>query len=126
MNTPYARLLDRYERIALLQSCNHLLSWDQETHLPTKAVSYRAKQRAAFSEEVHNLKTAPEVGDWIEDSPCADRVIAWAPAPRPLGGEGAGESRAKARRGAKKAAVPLEAAFDDESADAEPAAGEEA
>lgn len=68
MNTAYADLVDHFEKIALLQSCNHLLSWDQETHLPSKGVQYRAKQRAALSEEVHTLKTAPEVGDRIDEA----------------------------------------------------------
>ncbi len=62
----YEQLVRHQEKIALLQSCNALLSWDQETYLPPKGVAYRAQQRAALSEQVHALKTSDAVGTWLE------------------------------------------------------------
>ncbi|MDB2346261.1 carboxypeptidase M32 [bacterium] len=62
----YQDLVQRHEEIALLQACNALLSWDQETNLPAKGVAYRAQQRAALSEKVHELKTSDDVTKWLD------------------------------------------------------------
>ena len=62
----YEALVARHEEMALLSSCNALLSWDQETNLPPKGVAYRARQRAALSERVHALKTDDDVVRWLD------------------------------------------------------------
>ena len=85
MNAAYQDLVRRYEDIALLQSCNALLSWDQETNLPAKGVPYRARQRAVLSEKVHALKTDAVVGEWLdacqdaakEDSEAGGNLRCW-------------------------------------------------
>ncbi len=72
----YKQLVERHEEIATLSSCAALLSWDQETYMPAKAVTYRAKQRAYLSQQSHMLTTAPEVAKWLDDcGPCADDTI---------------------------------------------------
>jgi len=75
--TPYDSLQQRAREIALYGSAASVLSWDQETYLPSKANAYRAEQLGQFAGLTHRLATAPEVGDWIkacEDHPpiCAD------------------------------------------------------
>jgi len=61
----YRKLLKRAGEIALLESTNSTLSWDEETYMPTKALAHRAEQTAWLSREAHRLFTAAKVGDWI-------------------------------------------------------------
>lgn len=61
----YRKLLKRAREIALLDSTNSALSWDEETYLPTKALAHRAEQMAYLSGRAHRLFTASQVGDWI-------------------------------------------------------------
>jgi carboxypeptidase Taq len=71
---PYTKLLKRFRQIALLGSSAELLSWDQETFMPPKALAWRAEQLAHLSGATHRLATASSVGDWIkacEDHPFA-------------------------------------------------------
>jgi carboxypeptidase Taq len=71
---PYQKLLARSREIALLDGAANLLSWDQETYMPARALEFRADQLAHLSGLTHRLFTAPEVGDWIkacEDHPFA-------------------------------------------------------
>jgi carboxypeptidase Taq len=63
---PYKKLLKRFRQIALLGSTAELLSWDQETFMPPKAVAWRAEQLAHLSGATHRLATAKTVGDWIK------------------------------------------------------------
>ncbi|HSP20407.1 MAG TPA: carboxypeptidase M32, partial [Myxococcaceae bacterium] len=43
-----------------------LMSWDQETYLPSKAGPARAAQLATLQGLYHQRLVAPEVGDWLE------------------------------------------------------------
>ncbi len=63
--TAYRNLLERAREIALVDSAAALLSWDEETYMPRKALPYRAEQMAHFSGWSHRRFTAAEVGDWI-------------------------------------------------------------
>ncbi|MFC4990670.1 carboxypeptidase M32 [Rubritalea tangerina] len=69
MSSAYAALADRHREIALLHSCSSTLGWDQETHLPPSALTYRADQLSYLSgkayalssgKDYHNLLTAAE------------------------------------------------------------------
>ena len=71
---PYRRLAERMREIALVDSAGSLLSWDQETYMPPKAIGYRADQLAFLSGWTHRLFTAPEVGQWI--GACQERGYA--------------------------------------------------
>lgn len=76
MPTPpaqYQSLLDRNREISLLHSAASLLSWDQQTYLPARAVDHRAEQLSYFSGQAHALFTAPEVGAWI--AACEDLAL---------------------------------------------------
>jgi carboxypeptidase Taq len=74
--SPYQKLLARAREIALIESASHLLSWDQETYMPPKALEFRADQGAYLSGWTHRLFTASEVGDWIKA--CEDHSYATA------------------------------------------------
>ena len=63
----YGKLLKRAREIALLDSAGSLLSWDEETYLPAKALEHRAAQMAYFSGQAHRLFTATKVGEWISE-----------------------------------------------------------
>lgn len=71
---PYRSLTDRLREIALLHSTSALLSWDQQTYMPPRAVAHRADQLGYFSGKAHALFTAPEVGGWI--AACEDLGLA--------------------------------------------------
>ncbi|HZJ55296.1 MAG TPA: carboxypeptidase M32, partial [Myxococcaceae bacterium] len=49
-----------------------LLSWDQETYLPSKAGPARAAQLATLQGLYHQRLVAPEVGEWLEQAGRAD------------------------------------------------------
>lgn len=63
----YRKLLKRAREISLLSSTNEVLSWDEETYLPTKALDHRAEQMAYLSGRAHRLFTATQVGEWISE-----------------------------------------------------------
>jgi carboxypeptidase Taq len=62
---PYQKLLKRTREIALVSSTVGLLSWDNQTYMPPKALAFRAGQLAHFSGQAHRLFTAKKVGDLI-------------------------------------------------------------
>ncbi|MFN0130487.1 MAG: carboxypeptidase M32 [Verrucomicrobiales bacterium] len=64
-DSAYQKLRIRMREAALLRSSAHVLSWDQETHLPANGVSWRATQLGVLSRHVHELVTSPEIGDWL-------------------------------------------------------------
>ncbi len=66
----YENLLSLSRELTLLRSTASLLGWDQETNLPPKGVAFRAEQLGYLSGRVHEMFTAPHVGDWI--SHCED------------------------------------------------------
>ena len=68
--SPYKKLIQRSEEIALYSSTSALLGWDQETCIPKKGLNYRAEQCAFFGGKAHSLFTDPQVGNWI--SCCED------------------------------------------------------
>jgi carboxypeptidase Taq len=63
----YRKLLKRVREIGLLDSTNSVLSWDEETYLPTKALAHRAEQMAYLSGRAHRLFTASQVGDLMAE-----------------------------------------------------------
>lgn len=71
---PYGKLLERTKEIALAGSAASLLSWDQETYMPQKALAHRAEQLAFLGGWTHRMFTSPEVGDWIKA--CEDHGFA--------------------------------------------------
>src|SRR5678810_142578 len=70
---PYDQLRQRTREIAFVASASNLLSWDQETYMPPKALGFRAEQMAYLSGWTHRQFTAPEVGGWI--AACEDKAF---------------------------------------------------
>src|SRR5688500_17362649 len=64
---PYNELLERMRQIAMVGSASALLSWDQETYMPPKALAFRAEQMGYFSGWSHRMFIAPEVNRWLEE-----------------------------------------------------------
>ena len=52
--------------IALLESTNALLGWDERTLLPIRAGAYRAEQMTCLSGLIHQRSTDPQVGEWLD------------------------------------------------------------
>ena len=63
----YRKLLKRARAIALLESTNNALSWDEETGMPPNGLAHRAEQMAYLSGQAHRLFTSAKVGDWITE-----------------------------------------------------------
>lgn len=56
----YESLCELARERALISTTASVLSWDQETFLPTKALDHRAKQLGWLSGKAHELATSPE------------------------------------------------------------------
>lgn len=70
----YAELKKRMIEIALLDSTDSVLSWDQEAYLPSKAIDHRAEQLAQISRLTHEWFVDPRVGDLIAAVESSDLV----------------------------------------------------
>ena len=62
----YDELRRDLREAAVLASAGALLSWDQETLLPPRGFQLRAEQLAALSGIVHERRTRPQVGEWLD------------------------------------------------------------
>ena len=51
---------------ALLESVAELLGWDERTYLPLAAGAYRAEQMTYLAGLIHQRRTDPRVGRWLE------------------------------------------------------------
>ena len=70
----YQLLCDRSREAALIDSVQQVLEWDERTMLPPAGGSYRAEQAAYLAGLVHQKKTDPQIGQWLDeliDSPLA-------------------------------------------------------
>ncbi|MFS8572744.1 MAG: carboxypeptidase M32, partial [Clostridia bacterium] len=52
--------------VSALGTAEAILSWDQETYMPPGGAEARARHRAALARLRHELFTAPEVGELLE------------------------------------------------------------
>ncbi|MES2982124.1 MAG: carboxypeptidase M32 [Verrucomicrobiota bacterium] len=51
-------LLDQVRQITLIEQIGSVLSWDQETYLPSKSAEYRAEQLSYIAAHAHELSTS--------------------------------------------------------------------
>jgi carboxypeptidase Taq len=68
----YDELVGRARALALLGSCSAVLSWDEQTYMPTGGASHRGGQMALLAGLYHERATDPRVGELLsvlEDSP---------------------------------------------------------
>jgi carboxypeptidase Taq len=54
------------QEVALIESIDAVLSWDERTMLPPAAGSYRAEQIAYVARWLHERRTDPRAGEWLE------------------------------------------------------------
>ncbi len=69
MSTAYDDLLDRYERVAMLNQFDGVravLYWDQQVMMPEGGTPARAKQRSVVSSLEHEILTDDETGDLLD------------------------------------------------------------
>lgn len=59
-NKSYQQLHKISKEIAILDSINRLLEWDQETYMPKGGTSFRSQQRESLASHVHKQKTGPK------------------------------------------------------------------
>jgi len=53
-------LFDRVREVALVNSAGQILSWDQETYLPSGSADYRAEQLSYLAAHAHKLATSED------------------------------------------------------------------
>ncbi|MGD9647647.1 MAG: carboxypeptidase M32, partial [Pirellulales bacterium] len=63
----YSRLCEHVREIALLQSIEGLLEWDERTGLPAAAGPYRADQMSYLAGRIHQLWTDARMADWLAE-----------------------------------------------------------
>ena len=61
----YAELVEQLTKAALLGSCGHLLSWDEQTYLPPGGAEHRASQLGFLAGLVHERATSPRIGELL-------------------------------------------------------------
>ena len=64
----YERLCDKVRKISLVNDTASVLSWDQETYMPTEGLAYRAKQIAWLAGNSHNLGTCDDFRKALENA----------------------------------------------------------
>ncbi len=69
--TAYTQLCDHVREVALLSSMESTLSWDQETYMPAKALSYRARQMSWLSGKAHAMATGRMMQKLIQQAQAA-------------------------------------------------------
>jgi len=68
----YQTLLEQYERVSNLGAASGILSWDQQVMMPEGGTPARSQQLSTLSGLHHELLTADEVGDALDDLEDAD------------------------------------------------------
>jgi carboxypeptidase Taq len=61
----YEKLCAHTREVALLNSTQSLLGWDERTKLPPAGGEYRAQQMSYLAGVIHKKQTAPDVGEWL-------------------------------------------------------------
>src|SRR4051794_8071736 len=70
----YDNLCKHAREVAILNSVQGLLGWDERTKLPAAGGEYRAEQMSYLAGVIHKRQTEPQVGEWLAeliDSPLA-------------------------------------------------------
>ena len=74
----YQALCEHNRETGYLISTAALLEWDQQTKMPALASEYRSEQITHLAGLIHERKTDPRVGEWLEhlvDSPLAEDPV---------------------------------------------------
>jgi carboxypeptidase Taq len=68
----YEELCERYERIANISGASGVLGWDQQVMMPEGGTPARSQQLSALSAVSHDLLTADEMGELLDELEGAD------------------------------------------------------
>src|SRR3954447_14574848 len=63
----YVSLCKHAREVAILNSVEDLLGWDERTKLPAAGGEYRAEQMSYLAGVIHKRQTEPQVGEWLAD-----------------------------------------------------------
>src|SRR5438093_12125083 len=63
----YTELVRRFKEHCLLGSCASVLGWDERTYMPRQGSAHRAEQMALLARLTHEMLTAPEIGELLEE-----------------------------------------------------------
>src|SRR5579862_5114545 len=63
--TAYEALLQHVKECRLLESCAHLLGWDERTYMPRRGSKHRGEQMALLARLGHEMFTSPAIGDLL-------------------------------------------------------------
>src|SRR4051812_41535381 len=63
----YVELTRLLREAELLGSCGGVLSWEEQTYMPSKGASHRADQLGLLAGLAHDRKTSPRVGELLSE-----------------------------------------------------------
>jgi carboxypeptidase Taq len=63
----YEKLTKRIRSYQTLGACGALLSWDEQTLMPSKGAEFRSEQLSMIAGMVHESSTSAEIGDMLEE-----------------------------------------------------------
>ena len=70
----YGNLIERVKRISTLGSVASVLHYDMETVMPNGGAEHRSEQLSTLSGMLHEMFTAPEIGEWLSIIEASDLV----------------------------------------------------
>src|SRR5207244_4183148 len=73
-NHAYHALIERIKQCRLLESCGHLLGWDERTYMPRQGSRHRGEQMALLARLAHEMLTAPSIGELLDQVEGSDVV----------------------------------------------------
>ncbi len=74
MGDLYNKYIQRMQKIADVLYASAVLQWDQETYMPPKGASIRARQLATLAGIAHELATDKELGDILNELHASDKL----------------------------------------------------
>lgn len=75
----YKELTSELQRVALLESCGHVLGWERETYMPEGGAELRSRQLSLLAGLKHQWATRPRLGELLRELASED----WGPADGP-------------------------------------------
>ncbi len=61
----YQKLEEHFRQYAALEAIASLLNWDKSVMMPAEGIHQRARQAAVLNVKMHEMLTAPQVGEWL-------------------------------------------------------------
>ena len=71
------RLKTRLGEVSDLKRVGALLSWDQQTYMPSGGGPARAEQLATLERLAHNQFVSEEVGEWLEGAAAETKALSY-------------------------------------------------